>query len=101
MNTASFSPDEKQVLTSSEDGSAILWKLETGQPERQLLGHVAPVLRAIFDQTGSRIATISEDKTVRVWDASTGEHNCKTGTSRTHQLGRFLSVRRLYRDDGH
>ena len=39
VNTATFSPDEKQVLTSSEDGSAILWKLETGQPEQQLSGH--------------------------------------------------------------
>ena len=83
VNTAIFSPDEKQILTSSEDGSAILWKLETGQPERQLLGHYDSVLRAVFDQAGSRIATISEDRTARVWDALTGEQIARLEHPRT------------------
>ena len=75
VNTATFSPDEKQVLTSSDDGFAIVWSAETGQ-RGQTFEHPG-VLRAIFNQDGSRIATIAKDKTVRVWNALTGNQISK------------------------
>ena len=35
-------------------------------------------LTAAFDPKGERIVTASEDKTARIWDASTGEPIGKT-----------------------
>jgi WD40 repeat protein/DNA-binding SARP family transcriptional activator len=37
-----------------------------------LLGHTASVQRIVFSPDGTRLATISQDTTVRLWDAATG-----------------------------
>ena len=39
---------------------------------RFLVGHTAAVTRMTFSPDGTRILTVSDDKTARVWDASTG-----------------------------
>jgi len=38
-----------------------------------LRGHREPVLAAMFDSTGRRVLTASDDGTARIWDAATGE----------------------------
>ena len=45
-------------------------------------GHTEPVRCVAFSPSGERIATGSEDKTVKLWDAATGRH---IATSRDHR----------------
>ena len=45
----------------------------TGTPERVLEGHKSYVLSVAWSADGRRLASGSDDKTVRVWSARTGE----------------------------
>lgn len=79
---AAFSPNGKRVLTTAgvPRKSAFLRSTETGQIERELAGHTDWLLAATFSPDGSRVATSSLDRTVRVWNAVTGEQVRSFGT---------------------
>jgi WD40 repeat protein len=47
-----------------------LWDIETGQIIRVFAGHERGL--ACLDWSGNRLATGSNDKTIRVWDVNTG-----------------------------
>jgi|GEM_PF-2483711 len=70
--SAHFTPDGKQVLTASMDGTAHLWSVETGHHLFRPMRHEGNVLSAEFSPDGKRIATASADGTARVWDAANG-----------------------------
>ena len=73
---AAFSPDEKRVVTTSDDRTARVWDANTGKPLTPPMLHAAGVTQAEFSPDGSRIVTASEDRTARVWDAATGKPLC-------------------------
>jgi len=62
-----FSPDSKEVLTASLDGTAILWDLQA-QVKARLEGHGDAILGASFSADGTRILTASRDYTAKLWD---------------------------------
>ena len=61
-----FSPDQRRVITSSDDSTALIWDLESGE-HVALYGHEGSVWRAVFSPDGSKVVTASADDTVRVW----------------------------------
>ena len=65
--SARFSPDGREVVTSSWDDTARLWDVATGNAVAVLRGHRAVVTQAIFWPDGSKILTTSLDSTVRFW----------------------------------
>ncbi len=90
LTSAVFSPDGSTVLTASLDGSARLWDAESGellrillaaavhdadQPSRiaTLIGHEGAAYSARFSPDGTRAVSASNDQTVRIWDAATGD----------------------------
>jgi WD40 repeat protein len=58
-----------------------VWDARTGQETLTLRGHAGAVYGVAFSPDGGRIASASDDGTVKVWDARTGQ---ETLTLRGH-----------------
>lgn len=67
-----ISEDEKLLVAASNDNPSV-WNLEEGKKLFELNGHEAGVWSARFSKDGKWIATASQDHSVRVWSAKTGE----------------------------
>ncbi|MEM9459993.1 MAG: SUMF1/EgtB/PvdO family nonheme iron enzyme [Myxococcota bacterium] len=72
VRSAAFSPDGTRLATASGD-QAWLWDLEADARVVPVLGHTGRVRSVAFSPAGNRLWTASEDRTVRAWDAQTGE----------------------------
>ena len=91
-----FSSDGKQIASGSWDKTVKIWNASSGELQSTLTGHTryVPTLallvlkvvlvadysamrRAVncvgFDPTGKKLVSCSDDKTVRIWDVTTGE----------------------------
>jgi WD40 repeat protein len=74
VNSATFSPDGKRIVTASDDKTLRLWNAQSGkQIGEPLTGHSGAVNSAAFSPDGKYIVTGSSDETVRLWDAETGK----------------------------
>jgi WD40 repeat protein/tetratricopeptide (TPR) repeat protein/predicted Ser/Thr protein kinase len=73
VNHGSFSPDGKLVVTASNDDTAVVRDVATGQT-LATLHHHGDVVQAWFspDPEGRWVLTASRDGTARVWQARTG-----------------------------
>jgi hypothetical protein len=69
-----FSPDGKTAIFAGghNDFRVRLWNVETGESVRDFQGHQRPVHAAAFTPNGQRIVSVSEDRTLRIWDAALG-----------------------------
>jgi WD40 repeat protein len=85
ITSVCFSPDGRHLASArwgpgsgsgdgkSHPGEITIWDLRTGQEMLSLKGHNGDVLSVVFHPDGRRLATASEDKTVKVWYAATGQ----------------------------
>jgi eukaryotic-like serine/threonine-protein kinase len=72
VQSAAYSPDGRQVATSSLDKTVRIWDAFTGVSLAALTGHGDRVLFAGYSTDGNFLSTASFDKTARIWDAHTG-----------------------------
>jgi WD40 repeat protein len=77
VSCVAFSPDGKQLVATSavyldrySEGKIKVWDAATG--EEICTPHTSPVDTASFSPDGQRIVGIAEQKTVHVWNATTG-----------------------------
>ena len=77
VNTAAFSPDGQWLATAGDDNQILLWAIDdlktpnTTPEPIALNGHTAKVIHLKFDDTSSRLASSSWDRSVGVWDLAT------------------------------
>lgn len=62
-----FSPDNRYLLSCSEDRAARLWSVDTQSALVAYKGHNAPVWDVAFSPFGHYFATASHDMTARLW----------------------------------
>jgi WD40 repeat protein/predicted Ser/Thr protein kinase len=73
VNEVGFSPDGRQVVTASKDGTAQVWDARSGGAVGPALRHDGEVRMAGFSPDGRYVITASADHTARLWDADTGQ----------------------------
>jgi len=84
VQSVSFSPDGKRIVSGSWDKTLKVWDAQTGQETLTLKGHSNTVNSVSFSPDGKRIVSGSYDNTLKVWDAQTGQ---ETLTIDGHSLG--------------
>jgi WD40 repeat protein len=67
------SRDDRHAVSASEDGTAIVWDLESGRALRRLEGHTNWVWAVAITPDGTTVITGSTDGSLIVWDLHTGE----------------------------
>jgi len=72
VNAVDYSPDGTTIVSGSDDGTLVLWDVETGEMLRQFIGHTGGVLSVEFSPNGNMIASGARDNLIIVWDVETG-----------------------------
>ena len=73
VNHVALSPDGKYIVTASNDYTARLWEIPTGQLHHTFQGHEKWVGYVAFSPDGYQVVTTSHDNTARLWDTNSGQ----------------------------
>ncbi|MBD1824897.1 caspase family protein [Cyanobacteria bacterium FACHB-DQ100] len=75
LSSASLSPDQKTFAVVTRNNSIQLWQRAGNQPQSiraELKGHKAAVTQIVFSPDGKRLASASQDKTIKLWNIEKG-----------------------------
>jgi len=77
VTSLAITPDDRQVISASNDSSLKLWDLTTGELLNTLEGHSHECLAVAITPDGDKALSASPDNTLKVWDLKMSEpHNC-------------------------
>ena len=79
-----FSPDGKQILSGSEDGTVRLWDISTGKELRTFEGHKGRVTGVAFSPDGKQGLSGGQDGNLILWDLGTSK---RLRTCTGHETG--------------
>jgi WD40 repeat protein len=88
-----FSPDGHLLLTINKT-TVNLWDADTAAHKFTLSGHQGAITAAAFSSDGSKVATGSEDGTVKLWDAATGQTSATLTVWRVKKIPRYRIISR-------
>lgn len=69
----SFNPSGDLLAAGLLNGEIVLWDTATGDEVQRLEGHTDAVWTLLFTDDGSRLLSVSDDQTARVWDTASWE----------------------------
>jgi WD40 repeat protein len=72
VTSVGFTPDGRQVVTASEDGTIKFWDMKNGKSTLEIAAHRGGVLCHSMHPSGEYVATSGKDKSVRVWRVKDG-----------------------------
>lgn len=73
--SATFSPDEQFLVTSSYSGHIFLWEIKTSTLKRKIKAHSGPIYWLDFSPDGQTLASASEDGFIRMWPINFSSHH--------------------------
>jgi len=73
LTSLEFSPDGGRLLTASEDKTARVWGVASGEPLTPPLPHEDTLGAACWSPDGRTALTMSRDGVAKVWDATSGQ----------------------------
>ena len=71
VRALAFAPDGRSVAIGTDSGLVMLWDTQTDRT-RMLEGHFQPVTGLVFAPDGATLASLSADKTTRLWSLPEG-----------------------------
>ncbi|KAI0849802.1 WD40-repeat-containing domain protein [Daldinia vernicosa] len=87
-----FSADSKFVATGTDQGTVLIWELLSENPPTRLEGHTDSISAVSFFPEGLRLASASQDTTIRIWK---GPYNGASKVSEQIIRGHREAVRGL------
>ena len=69
VNSASYSPDGRKIVSASVDKTIKIWDANTGSCLQTLTGHIDSVRSASYSPDGTKIVSASYDNTIKIWSA--------------------------------
>jgi WD40 repeat protein/serine/threonine protein kinase/tetratricopeptide (TPR) repeat protein len=102
VSALAYSPDGTLLASSNgtmwddslPDYPVVLWDAQTYKQQQLLHGQRKGVASVAFDASGRRVASVAEDGTLIVWDASSG------GVVRRELIGPPLGIKVAFVEDG-
>jgi WD40 repeat protein len=88
-----FTPDGRSIVTIKRK-NATVWDAVTGKLKFTLAGHERDITSMTFSRDGSKLATGSEDGTVKIWDATTGQTSTTLKVWRVKKIPRYRIISR-------
>ncbi|XHR83513.1 MAG: WD40 repeat domain-containing protein [Gloeotrichia echinulata GP01] len=66
--SVAYSPDGKQLASTSFDKTIKIWDISTAKAVKTLTGHTDAVWSVAYSPDGKQLASASGDKTIIIWD---------------------------------
>lgn len=68
VTALAFAPDGKTAILGNDEGAVYLFNLGDGKIVRTFTGHTGPITGIAFHPSGTVMATVSKDRTVKLWN---------------------------------
>ena len=72
VKSVAYSPDNRYIVSGSDDSSLVIWDIQLAKHVWVLKGHSSYVLSVGYSNDGRHIVSGSWDKSIRIWDVASG-----------------------------